>query len=171
MSKQLFVFITIVYILQLHNHSISIWSQNPIFSGRVKNRKMKNINLPHIFTIIGNYPEWSLFSERVTYIHTTSQPIVITSTHHRSLCMLPHLDLAYSTVNTAVVTACAYPLHAVIAVFMVLHVRCCCHTFCSNSATCKFTLSLQWKTHYWATGNEHASISWIPGYEHASHGL
>ena len=48
---------------------------------------------------------------------TTSQPVAITSTHHRSLCIQPQVC---STVNTAVVTAlCVYPLHAVIAVFMV----------------------------------------------------
>ena len=44
--------ITIVYMLQLYEYSISLWSQKSTFSNRLKNRKMKNNNLPHILAII-----------------------------------------------------------------------------------------------------------------------
>ena len=39
--------ITIVYILQPYEHSISLWSQKSTFSKRPKTEKWKN-NLPHI---------------------------------------------------------------------------------------------------------------------------
>ena len=66
-SEQLFA--PIMIILQLHKHSISIWSQNCTFPGRVK--KTEKWKFPHAHLIYWSmkfYPKWSFFSERVTNI-------------------------------------------------------------------------------------------------------
>ena len=82
MSEQLFAPITIVYILQLHKLSISVcslvprpseggvWSQNSIFSGRLKKKKNEKCSYLSHFSYywkVKLYPKWYLFSEQVTF--------------------------------------------------------------------------------------------------------
>ena len=78
--------ITIVYTLQLYEHSISIWSQKFIFSSRLINRKMKNNNLPHILAIIG---KWN-FIPSGPFSHSRSH--IVFSLHTSCCCFLQNLS-------------------------------------------------------------------------------
>ena len=58
--------------LQLYEHSISVWSQKSTFSSGPKNRKVKNNHFPHILAIIGkwNFIPSGPFSHSGSHIQT-----------------------------------------------------------------------------------------------------